>query len=109
MFDQDCDGHDEDESTPTLAETPVAKRTISQQVRAAERPTTPVPADPPANDFARAPCGVPGFEQYTARGYALFVAACVREGNFGHAEELIRKAREACMLGIIRAAWTGSP
>jgi hypothetical protein len=108
MFDQDCDGH-EDESTPTLAETPVARRTISQANMAAQRPTTPIPADPPLNEFARMPCNVPGFEGYTARGYALEVRQCVNEGNFGRAEELIRKAREACMLGVIRAAWTGKP
>lgn len=96
-----------DESTPTLTETPIAKRTVSQKLAAAQRPTIPAPPSAPVNQFANLPCGVPGYN-CSARAYALQIVAAAREGNFGWAEQLIKQAREANMLGVIRAAYTGT-
>jgi hypothetical protein len=72
-----------------------------------ERPTVPVPASAPANQFAALPCCVPNYS-CTARAYALLIVAAAREGNFGLTEQLIRQAREAGVLGLIRSAYTGN-
>jgi hypothetical protein len=102
---------DEDESVPTLAETPIAKterRTIAESINATQRQTIKVPPPEPVNQFAAMPCGVPGCELMTARGYALKIKGFVNEGNFGAAEIAIRCAREAGMLGLIGAALRGT-
>jgi hypothetical protein len=81
-----------------------------------ERPTIPVPpaesATPysrPASHFSRMSCGVPGHLDMTAREYGLAIVAQTRAGNFGTAGDLIEAARNADMLGVIRAAYTGTP
>jgi len=79
-----------------------------------DRPTIPVPpsesATPhsrPLAHFSRMSCGVPGYDM-TARAYALAIVAETKAGNFGIAGELIEAAKRANMLGVIRAAYTGT-
>jgi len=78
------------------------------------RPTIPVPPTDPATPysrplghFSRMACGVPGHHHMTARSYALEIVAATKEGNFGRAGDLIEAARQANVLGVISAAYTG--
>jgi hypothetical protein len=71
-----------------------------------DRPTIPVPSTT-VNRFAPMPCCVPGYS-CTARAYALMIVAAAREGNFGATEQLIKQAREAGVLAVIRSAYTGN-
>lgn len=81
--------------------------TPAPQHRHESRPTIKVPPPDAPNKWAREPCGVPGYEKVSARGYALMIVGSARDANFGFTEMLIRQAKAAGKLDLIKSALTG--